>query len=45
MHTYYDSSLEDSKGKAKMYDQRWRWRWACQMQGVFLGDCFLRGEI
>ena len=43
MHTYYDSSLENRKDKAKMYDQRWRWRWACEMQGVFLGDCFLRG--
>ncbi len=42
MHTYYDSSLENRKGKAKMYDQRGRWRWVCQIQGVFLGILLFR---
>ena len=41
--TYYDSSLEHRKGKAKMYDQRGRWRCGClsDFRAVLLGDYFL----
>ena len=38
MPTYYDSSLQHRKGKAKMYDQRGRWRCVCRVQGVIFWE-------
>lgn len=46
MPTYYDSSLEHRRGKAKMYDQRGRWRCVCRVQRVFSWeDYFYMGEL
>ena len=38
MPTYYDSSLQHRKGKAKMYDQRGRWRCVCRVQGIIFWE-------
>ena len=45
MPTYYDSSLEHSKVKAKMYDQRGRWRCVCRVQGGVFWSVFFFGFL
>lgn len=44
MPTYYDSSLDHRKGKAKMYDQRGRWRCVCRVHMLFWKITFFLRE-